>query len=74
MAERFHGVMEPRVDLAANVASAEPYTDGKSTVNLRHPVAYTMMLPLPNAIPDTVQPMIIAGIQSPNGLALLASC
>ena len=53
MAERFHGVMELLVDLAANVASAEPYTDVKSTVNLRHPLAYTMMLRVPILVPDT---------------------
>ena len=74
MAERFHWVMALLVDLAANVASAEPYTDGKSTVNLRHPLAYAMMLRVPNVVPNTVQPMIIAGIQSPNVLTPLASC
>ena len=37
---------------------AKTHTQGKLTVNLRHPVACAMMLPAPYAVPNTVQPMI----------------
>ncbi len=50
MGGRFHGLVELLVNLAANVVLAEPYTHGKSTVNLRRPVAYAMMLPIPNGV------------------------
>jgi len=70
MAERFHGLVELLVNLAANVALAEPYTHGKSTVNLRRPVAYAMMLPVPNVVPNTVQPMIHFAVSGPHRVML----
>ena len=62
--------MELVVDLAANVALAEPYTHGKSTVNLRHPVAYAMMLRVPNVVLDTVQPVIHLAVSGPRRIIL----
>ena len=53
MAGRFHGSVELFVNFAGNVMLAEPYTHGKSTVNLRLQVAYAMMLPTPNLVWST---------------------
>ena len=47
MAGRFVGLVELLMKLVAIAVLAEPYTHGKSTVNLRRLLAYAMMIPIP---------------------------